>query len=184
MNKENKSVAEKAKALLNVVIVKETRRENGSVRIQQDFTNCPTLAEQHTAHLSDLNYLIEKYQPDELQAYINARNQFRREIVGHDFTQELSLQEAGNLIHASKQEFENLPEEIKRNFRSHLEFIKFIDNPENANRMLKMGLLTTDQLNALRIEQKKAADAAEKQNVASEKKQGKTQTRTQDEDKE
>lgn len=136
-------------AKLNEVIIKETVRANGSVRIQQDFSNCPTMAEQHTAHLTDINYLMKKYKPDELAAYMAARAQYRQEILGHDFSQEPNLQEAHNIVLRSKQEFEALDEELKSNFRNHVEFLKFIDNPANAEKMIKLGLLKPQQVKIL-----------------------------------
>lgn len=136
---------------LNKVIYKETRRSDGSLRIQQDFTNCPTMAEQHTAHLSDINYLIAKYKPDELSAYLAARSQYRTEVLGHDFSQEPDLQDAKNILYKSKQEFETLPDEVKFQFKSHLEFLKFIDNPDNVQKMLKLGILTVNQIEKIQI---------------------------------
>lgn len=135
----------------NEVIIKEERRPNGSLRVSEDYSNCTSLAEQHTAHLSNINYLINKYKPDELQAYLNARNQYRQEILGHDFSKEPSLQDAKNVIYRSKQEFEQLPDDVRRQFSSHLEFLKFIDNPSNAERMLKLGILTPRQLQDIQI---------------------------------
>lgn len=137
------------KGKLNVVIEKITKRPNGSIRIQQDFSNCPTLAEQHTAHLTDLNYLIEKYKPDELGAYIAAKSQHRLEVLGHDFSMEPNYQEAKNILYKSKQEFEELPDEVKHSFKNHLEFLKFIDNPNNAEKMIKLGILTPKQVETL-----------------------------------
>lgn len=136
---------------LNEVIIVETIRKNGSRRIQQDFEFCPTMAEQHTANLTNINYLIEKYKPDELAAYIAARNQNRLEIVGHDFSLEPSLQESKNIILKSRQEFETLPDEVKGHFKSHLEFLKFIDNPANAEKMIKLGILTKKQIDNVAI---------------------------------
>lgn len=134
---------------LNKVLVRETRRENGSLRIQQDFSFCPTMAEQHTAHLTDLNYLIKKYKPDELASYIAARSQYRQEIIGHDFSTEPDLQEAKNLTYYMKKNFEALPEEIKKNFSNHIEFLKFIDNPANQEKMIKLGLLKPAEIKQL-----------------------------------
>jgi len=136
---------------LNEVIIKTTVRPNGTLRIQQDFSNCPTLAEQHTAHLTNLNYLIAKYKPDELAAYMAARESHRQEIKGHDFSTEPSLQEAKNIIYRSRQEFNELPEEIRNNFKNHLEFLKFIDNPANAEKMIKLGILTPKQIEKIQI---------------------------------
>lgn len=158
---------EKQAEKLNVVIEKVTVRPNGSVRIQQDFSNCPTMAEQHTAHLTDINYLMKKYKPDELAAYIAARSQYRQEILGHDFSQEPSLQDAKNLVLQSRKEFESLPDDIRLQFPNHLEFIKFIDNPANAEKMIKMGLLKPKQVETLTgivkpdIAPKSDADAGE-----------------------
>lgn len=134
---------------LNEVIITETRRPNGTIRRQQDFEFCPSMAEQHTGHLTDLNYLIEKHTPDELAAYISARSQFRQEIIGHDFSQEPSLQEARNIVYQSKQAFEALPDDVKNNFKNHLEFVKFIDNPANAEKLVKMGLITPKEIETI-----------------------------------
>lgn len=131
---------------LNEVITRWSRRKNNSLRVQQDFEFCPTLAEQHTAHLSDINYLIEKFKPDELQAYIQARTQHRTEILGHDFSREPNLQESKNIIYESKKAYSELPEEITNQFSNHLEFLKFIDNPSNAEKMVKLGLLKPKQI--------------------------------------
>lgn len=156
MTKVNKKTGEIDEPIdqLNVVITKITQRPPsegypGSVRIQQDFSNCPTLAEQHTAHLTDLNYLIKKYKPDELAAYIAAREQYRQEIVGHDFSQEPDLQGAKNVIYQMKKNFEELPEEIKMQFKNHVEFLKFIDNPHNQEKMIKLGLLKPAEIKNL-----------------------------------
>lgn len=136
---------------LGEVIVKQSIRKDGSIRIQQDFSNCPTMAEQHTAHLTNVNYLMEKYKPDELASYLAARNAHRQEIIGHDFSREPNLQEAKNVIYQSKQAFEELPEETKRHFNSHLEFLKFIDNPQNAEKMLKLGILKPRDIEKIKI---------------------------------
>lgn len=148
----NKKTGEITEGKLNEVIVTVTKRANGSTRIQQGFDNCPTLAEQHTAHMTDINYLMEKYQPDELAAYISARNQFRQEIIGHDFSQEPDLQGGMNIVAQSRQAFDRLPDDIKMQFKNHVEFLKFIDNPSNEEKMIKMGILTRKQVDSVKIE--------------------------------
>lgn len=145
---------------LNQSLYVYSLRPNGSVRIQQDFSYSPTLAEQHTAHLTDINYLIKKYKPDELQAYINARNQYRQEILGHDFSSELTLQEAKNVVYRSQQEFEALPDDLKHSFKNHVEFLKFVDNPQNAEKLLKLGYITKEQLANLQSLEPVAANPA------------------------
>lgn len=134
---------------LNELKIHTSTRKNGTLRIALDYSNCPSLAEQHTAHLTNINYLMAKYQPDELAAYIAARNQYRQEILGHDFSQEPSLQEAKNSVLHLKTAFEKLPEDIKNQFKNHVEFLKFIDNPSNQEKMIKMGLLKQKQIDEL-----------------------------------
>lgn len=131
---------------LNEIVHVHTIRENGTLRMQTDYRYCPTMAEQHTAHLTDINYLMAKYQPDELAAYIAARGAQRQEIVGHDFSLEPNLQEARNITYKMKKDFEALPEEVRKHFKNHVEFLKFIDNPANAEKMLKLGLMTKREI--------------------------------------
>lgn len=142
--KNNKEISKEGK--LNEVIHHVTKRPNGTIRIQQDFEFCPTQTEQHTSHLSDVNYLMEKYRPDELAAYIAARNSHRQEILGHDFSREPDLQGAMNATVQFKKFFNNLPEEIRNNFRNHVEFLKFIDNDKNAETLVKLGLLKPKEI--------------------------------------
>jgi len=134
---------------LNKIIHVHTKRPNGTLRIQTDYKNCPTMTEQHSANETDLNYLIKKFKPDELAAYITARNQHRKEILGHDFSKEPSLTEAKNTIYLLKSAFNALPPEIKNNFKNHVEFLKFIDNPANQEKMIRLGLLDKQQIQNL-----------------------------------
>lgn len=126
-----------------------TERPNGTLRIQQSFENCPSKTEQHGWKDSDINYLMERYKPDELAMYIAARNSHRHEIIGHDFSKEPSLQEARGVIGLMKKAFDSLPEEIKKNFKDHLEFVKFIDNPDNREKMIKMGIMQEQEIKKL-----------------------------------
>lgn len=138
---------------LNEVIIKTETRANGTLRISYDYSNCPTLTEQHSGYMTDVNYLMEKYQPDELAAYIAARNQYRTEIVNHDFSMEPSLTDAKNLVYKLQTEFQKLPPEIKSQFKSHVEFLKFIDNPDNQEKMIKLGLMTKKEIAANTVDQ-------------------------------
>lgn len=151
LNFETGEITELSPDMLNKVIIKETRRPDGTLRRQKDFSNCPTMAEQHTAHLTNINYLIEKYKPDELAAYLAARTQYRQEIVAHDFASEPSMQEAKNIIYHSKSAFMDLPEGFRNQFKSHLEFLKFADIPSNAQKLIDLKILTPHQLQNILI---------------------------------
>lgn len=134
---------------LNELIVHEGRRPDGSYYYHLDFSNCPSMAEQHSARETDLNYLIERYKPDELAAYMAARAQYKREIIGHDFSIEPNYQEARNITYQLKSAYDNLSDDIKNHFKSHVDFLKFIDNPANAEKMVKLGLLTKKEIQNL-----------------------------------
>lgn len=131
---------------LNEVINVITHGPRGRVRVQLDFSACPTMTEQHTSHLSDINYLMERYKPDELAAYIAAKASGRSPILGHDFSQEPDFQGARNITYRLQQSFEALPEEVRMHFRNHLEFLKFIDNPANQAKMEQLGLMTKKEI--------------------------------------
>lgn len=144
--KVNKETGEITEAVLGEVIVVKTKRPNGTVRIQQNFENCPSMAEQHTAHLTDINYLMKRHQPDELAAYISARNSGRMPLPDHDYSNEPSLQDARNVTYLAKKNFLELPEDVRVHFKTPTEFFKFIDNPANQEKMIKLGLLKPNQI--------------------------------------
>lgn len=149
LNKSTGEIREVSESDFNKMIVVETVRPDGSRRVQYDFSNCVSLAEQHTAHLTDINYLIEKMKPDELASYIAVRNQHRREILNHDFSQEPNMQSALNAVYAAKTVFEELKPEVKNQFRNALEFFKFVDNESNKERLLALGVLTKEEVSSL-----------------------------------
>ena len=146
--KNNKEIVEEM-GTLNEIKYIYTKNHIGTTDVALDFSNCPTLTEQHSINLTNINYLMDKYKPDELAAFIAARNQYRQEIIGHDFSREPSLQDAKTLAYQLKQEFENLPNDIKSSFKNHVEFLKFIDNPANQEKMIKLGILKPKQIEKL-----------------------------------
>lgn len=131
---------------LNKIIETRTRRPNGTLRITHSYENCVSMTEQHSAHLTHIPSLMQKYTPDELTAYIMARNANRTEIVGHDFSIEPNLQEAKNAHYALKKMHSELPDELRKLYPRLVDFLKFIDNPENQEKMIKMGLMTKKQI--------------------------------------
>lgn len=110
-------------------------------RIIQDFSETVSMTEQHTASMNDLNYLVQRYTPDELTNYLIAKGRSFPPIQGHDFSQEPSLQDAMNEVLRIKKIFNELPHDVQAQFKNPLDFVKFVDNPQNAQRLVKMGLL-------------------------------------------
>lgn len=164
ISKERKKLREqraKDRELASKMSMREevTVRKNGRLRIQYDYSSCPSKTDPSQARDTDINYLMERYKPDELANYIAARNMNRQEIVGHDFSQEPDLQGAKNAVYRMEQAFLELPEEIRRQFESPLAFFKFIDNPANEEKMLKMGILTKKQVDKVKAVDPTAAQS-------------------------
>lgn len=146
MPKEKKIQVEKRKKMraseLNRVTVSFSERvHNKQPRIQYGYENVPSRAEQHGWQDTDINYLMKRYSPDELSNYIASRNQHRIEILDHDFSKEPNLQEAKNIVVELNRQYDSLPEELKRMFNGPLEFLKYVDNPENREKLIKLGLI-------------------------------------------
>lgn len=147
--KQEERNARKAERLspVNKVIVNETiRKETGRRRISFDYSNCIDQVDHTQARDTDLNYLVKKFTPYQLGQYIAARSQSRKEIIGHDFSREPDLQSAKNEVYRLEQAFRKLPEEVQNKFKNSYEFLKFIDNPANAEQMVKLNLLTKKEI--------------------------------------
>lgn len=110
------------------------------IRVQQDFTGMPSLTDQSQIDENNIGKLMQKYTPDELQAYILARTAGKREIVGHDFSQEPSLQEAKNIAYRISEEFKALPQYIRKEFDTPTEYLMFCSNPQNTPQLEAWGL--------------------------------------------
>lgn len=130
---------------LDEVIVVTGPRPDGSVRYSLDFTYCTSKTEPHHARDTDINYLVAKYKPDELASYLSARNADRTPQF-HDFSMEPDLQSSLNIRYLLNQKFLSLPEDIRRYFGSPLEFLRFVDNPQNTEALIKLGLITKEQI--------------------------------------
>lgn len=118
-----------------------TIRSDGSIRIQQDFTHCPSMTDQSQKDTNDINVLMKKYKPDELAMFLASKGQNKQEIIGHDFSQEPNLQEANNVVYRIKQEFNELDPMLQARFQyKPAEFLKFAENPQNIPQLQAWGI--------------------------------------------
>lgn len=125
----------------------------GEYREQLDFSDCPSQTDQSQIHENNITKLMEKYAPDELAAYLAAKNHQRPEINNHDFAEEPELMYAMNTAYQIQSEFDKLPNHIKLLFRGKpAEFLKFCENPKNKKQLLAWGIAKeADQaLNAIK----------------------------------
>nr|QJB20966.1 MAG: internal scaffolding protein [Microvirus sp.] len=123
-----------------IIIIPKGNGRKGP-RIIHDYSGTISRTDQHTAHANDLNQLVKRYTIDELSMYVATKNMGRQPITGHDFSIEPSKQDAMNEVKRLKDAFELLPTEVKQQFQGPLDFIKFVDDPKNMQRMIDMGLM-------------------------------------------
>lgn len=142
--KEQEIIEEQGK--LGEMLVIETERKGSGPRVQFDFKNCPTMTDQSSAFLTDINYLVQKFTPDELTQYLEQRNQYRQEILGHDFSQEPNYQDGLNRVVEIKKVLESMPDEIKMYCKNPLEFVKFLDDPRNQEILIRHKIITPKEI--------------------------------------
>ena len=136
---------------LDEVIVKTTIRKKGAKRrIREYYDACPSRTDPTGRWETDINHLIKKYSPDELAMYLAARNTHRQEITNHDFSNEPTLQDARHQLYKIGKVFENLPPEVKGRFGTPLEFMKFMDNPDNEEIMTKLGFVKKKDMESVK----------------------------------
>lgn len=133
-----------------IKIIETIRPKNkhyrGSVRIQQDFSTCISTTDQHAGHATDINYLVQRYKPDELAMYLAAKSQQKQKIEGYDFSKEPNLQEAKNEVYRLEQLFEKLPKNIKSEFPSVVDFMKFLDSKVNVDKLIDLKIFKKEEL--------------------------------------
>lgn len=96
------------------------------------------LTEQSHKQDCDINHIVAKYQGDELRALMKQRPEIYRDI-----SEPLDLQTALNMVNNANAQFASLPSRVRREFANDpVEFLAFATNPQNAQRMVELGLAT------------------------------------------
>lgn len=170
INFQTGEITEEKGTLGQKEIIKSTR-PNGKKRVQISFKNCVSLTDKTGAQEADLNYLVKKYSPSEFAAWMLMRQ--RPEINGHDFSKEPERMHAMNEEKRINDLYEKLAPEIKAQFSNPLQFLKFIDDKLNKEKLIKMGLITNKQVEDLEIKKRPATtittqEAEEKQKALKE----------------
>jgi hypothetical protein len=98
-------------------------------------TGTETLVEQGQAAMTDINRLLE---PAMKRGLLRHTVKFEGQYDDIPFK---DLQHANDIIAKSKSMYEELPANIRSEFQSPVEFLQFVQNPANAERMRKMNIL-------------------------------------------
>jgi hypothetical protein len=98
-------------------------------------TGLKTNVEQSGAAQTDINKLLE---PAMKRGLLRHTVKFAGQYDDIPFK---DLQDAMGIISKSKSMYEELPANIRKEFQSPVEFLQFVQNPSNAERMKQMGML-------------------------------------------
>lgn len=101
----------------------------------------PSLTQQQFRDEADINYIVRMYDTTGVYPSINPVDNSRVPMFG-DFTGvPESAQEAYNFILDAKANFDHLPLEIRKRFNYDAgEFLAFVEDPRNADELVRLGL--------------------------------------------
>lgn len=114
--------------------------KNGKIKRNAVILDCsddPLITEQSHKAEVDINNIIRRHGVDMIAktAAMQAPNMRFDDVTGNDF------QEAMNIILKAEDSFMQLPSKIRKEFNNNpAEFLDFVQNPENQDRMIELGL--------------------------------------------
>lgn len=90
---------------------------------------------QSEAESCEINNIMRKYERTGLIDHVKENGRYE------DLPGEVDFHEAMNLVSEAQQSFDDLPATIRKEFHnSPGEFLSFVENPENVERMAELGL--------------------------------------------
>ena len=105
-------------------------------RVSVKFS-APSLCEQTHKKECDINYILDKYRQTGL---VNHVNRFQGSYGDFD---DVDYHQAMNIVIEANESFNSLPSDIRKRFSNNPElFLEFINNPENIDEMVELGLAT------------------------------------------
>lgn len=100
----------------------------------------PSLTRQSDAFMTDINYIMEKYQKT---GYLPPLN---RDVFFADVTNVTSFNDALTIVHGIEDTFMQLPAHVRKRFNNDpAQFIDFTNDAENLQEMRDMGLIKPEQ---------------------------------------
>lgn len=99
------------------------------------FTGSDTKVEQGQRYLTDLNRLLESAQKKGLLRHVAKFAGEYDDIPVQDY------QEAMYKITKANSMYEKLPGNVRKEFKNPAQFLAFVQDPKNADKMQKMGIL-------------------------------------------
>ena len=119
----------------------------------------PSLTQQQFRDEADINYIVRAYDTTGVYPSINPVDNSRVPMFG-DFTGvPESAQEAYNFILDAKANFDHLPLEIRKRFNYDPgEFLAFVEDPRNADELVRLGLAVKVQEDTVKEDKNTVSD--------------------------
>lgn len=117
----------------------EITEKDGTVirRKVQTINSDPSMTKQSFKNECDINNILKKHAKTGL---INHVNQYEG---NYDVATSLDFKQAMDLVTSAQQMFDDLPSSVRDRFQNDpAQFLDFVQNPDNAQEMVKMGLAT------------------------------------------
>lgn len=135
------------------------KRFNHTERPVIDCSDDPGFTQQNHKDECDVNRIIPRYERTGILTHLNKIEGTYGDLTGTDF------ETAANIVANANSLFESLPSNVRKRFsNSPAMFLDFMDNPNNADEMVKLGLATLKESTTF----KEADEARKETEVANE----------------
>lgn len=142
-----------------------TTRKNGTIRVQTIFDKKknPGKTQQSFKDECDINRIMKRY-----AATGNIKHIKNRQGAYLDLTDAPTFEEALNIVKHAEYAFESLDSAIRKKFNNNPEeFLEFMDNPNNNDEAVKLGLKVQKQNEQTQTNETKKVPTDQKNNSSS-----------------
>lgn len=106
-------------------------------------SSVPSMTQQQFKDEADINYIVSMYDSSGVMPTFHGDGQPAQPVFGDFASLPDNAQEMYNRMIEAKNNFDSLPLEVRKRFNyDPAAFLDFVDNPENLDELLAMGLAT------------------------------------------
>lgn len=106
-------------------------------------SSVPSMTQQQFKDEADINYIVSMYDSSGVMPTFHGDGQPAQPVFGDFASLPDNAQEMYNRMIEAKNNFDNLPLEVRKRFNYNpAAFLEFVDNPENLDELVAMGLAT------------------------------------------
>lgn len=106
-------------------------------------SSVPSMTQQQFRDEADINYIVSMYDSSGVMPTFHGDGQPAQPVFGDFASLPDNAQEMYNRMIDAKNNFDNLPLEVRKRFNyDPAAFLDFVDNPENLDELVAMGLAT------------------------------------------